>query len=745
MTGHSGAPGGNNAPDRQADLRAPLVAAGATAWARRQVEFLRFRLLENATLVRRGLHSLRARGLVATWRVVRARVFGSRLTPHRLELYPALDPATVARLPGSDTPRASIVLPVHNQLALTLHCLHALERSGDRAAFEVLLVDDASTDDTPARLSTVSGLRYFRTPDNIGFIGACNFGAAQARGDMLVFLNNDTIVQPGWLDSLLATFDRFPDTGLAGSKLVYPDGRLQEAGGIVHADGQPANYGRFQDPLDPRFNFVRQADYCSGAALAIPRALFASLDGFDPYFSPAYFEDTDLAMRVRARGLKVRYQPASVVVHLEGGTSGTDTRRGIKAYQASNMLKFRERWQSVLADAHPARDPIDLHGIAADLAARHRCRPHVLVMDSYTPTPDRDSGSVRMVELLGLLVEANCGVVFMSQALGHDGRYTSDLQQRGVEVWWRPWIRGLAGWLHGHGERFDAIVVSRHYVLSPILPMLRALAPNARIVFDTVDLHFLREEREAARSGDAHARRTAARTRKRELDLVRAADTTWVVSSVEYDLLRDLVPGADVRIVSNIHRAGDAPPGFDARCGLVFVGSYRHPPNVDAARWMVTEILPLVRQQLPGTELHLVGADATPPVLALAKQPGVRFLGQVPELDPLLDRCLASVAPLRVGAGIKGKINQSLARGLPVVATSCAVEGMFLRDGEDVLVADDAQAFADAIVRLARDRALWERLQLGGLENTRRHFSPETARAVLLPWLQELHTPRADA
>ncbi len=738
MTAQDGAPGGDDAPDREDGPAALPAATGPLGWARRQLEYLRFRVLENAALARRGMHSLRNRGLLPTWRIVRGRVFARRLAPHRLELYPGLDPAADLHLPRADAPRASIVVPVHNQLALTLHCLHAIARSGDHAAFEVLLVDDASTDDTPSRLSRVAGLRYFRTPDNLGFIAACNLGAAQARGEVLVFLNNDTIVQPRWLDGLLATFDRFPDTGLAGSKLVYPDGRLQEAGGIVYADGQPANYGRFQDPLDPRFNFVRQADYCSGAALAIPRALFEALDGFDVHFSPAYFEDTDLAMRVRARGLKVRYQPGSVVVHLEGATSGTDPRRGIKAYQASNMLKFRERWQAVLRKVHPAPDLLDLHGLAADLAARHRYRRHVLVMDSYTPTPDRDSGSVRMVELLGLLVGADCGVVFMSQALVHDGRYTSDLQQRGVEVWWRPWIRGLAGWLHRHGGRFDAIVVSRHYVLSPILPMLRALAPEAKIVFDTVDLHFLREDREAERSGDPAARRTAARTRASELSLVRAVDTTWVVSSVEQDLLRELVPGADVRIVSNIHSAGDSPPGFDARRDLVFVGSYRHPPNVDAARWMVTDILPRVREQLPGTELHLVGADATPSVLALANHPGVRFLGHVPELEPLLDRCLASVAPLRFGAGIKGKINQSLARGLPVVATSCAVEGMFLRDGEDVLVADDAQSFANAIVRLARDRALWERLQGAGLDNTRRHFSPDSARNVLLPWLQGL-------
>ena len=105
---------------------------------------------------------------------------------------------------------------------------------------------------------------------------------------------------------------------------------------------------------------------------------------------------------------------------------------------------------------------------------------------------------------------------------------------------------------------------------------------------------------------------------------------------------------------------------------------------------------------------------------------------------PCSTDCRISLAPLRYGAGIKGKINQSLSRGLPVIATPCAAEGMFLADGEDVLVADDAQGFADAVLRLYGDRELWQRLRHGGLENTRRHFSRETARQVLRDWLQAL-------
>lgn len=723
-----------------AQSAAPAVAPAPVAapgwWSRQQV-LLAYRLKHSGALASRGLGSLKARGLAPTLRMVRQRLFPEKRQPYALQLYS--DGVFAAELRFADgIPRASIIVPVHNQLAFTERCLLSLARSGDATAFEVILVDDASSDASGTVLPAITGLRYQRNAGNLGFIGSCNAGAANAHGEFLVFLNNDTVVQPGWLDALLQTFASHPDTGLAGSKLVYPDGRLQEAGGIVFADGSAANYGRNGDPADPRYNFVREVDYCSGAALAIRRSLFRELGGFDSHYSPAYYEDTDLAMRVREHGPKVRYQPASVVVHFEGASSGTDVRQGIKAYQVSNQKKFAERWASVLAASHPAPDPIDADGLALMRAARHRARRQVLVIDSYTPTPDRDSGSLRMVELMGLLLEEGCAVSFFCQNLSHDGAYTEALQQLGVECWWRPWIKSAPAWLDRHGDCFDAIIVSRHYILSPLLPILRKLAPRARIVFDSVDLHFLREQREAEHAVDPAAGRAAARTRDAELALMRAADLTWVVSEFERGLLAQIDPALAVAVVSNVHRIGADSPPFEDRSDLVFVGSFRHPPNVDAANWLVGEILPLVQQQLPDIRLHLVGADAPESVLALGRQPGVRFHGHVPDLDALLDRSRISVAPLRFGAGIKGKINHSLARGMPVVATSCAVEGMFLADGVDVLVADSAGHFAEAIVRLHSDARLWQALRVAGIENTRRFFSREAAREVIRPWLAGL-------
>lgn len=682
----------------------------------------RYRLHHGIDLVRRGLRSLRTRGLAATWAAFLRRFSVTTRASAAHTDDPTATPLAFA-LPASV--RASIVIPVHGKLDYTLACLRSLAQTRLPSDVEVIIVDDASPDETSNVLPAISGLRYHRNARNLGFVGSCNAGAAMARGKYAVFLNNDTTLTPGWLDALLRTFESHPDTGLAGAQLVYPDGRLQESGGIVFSDGSGWNFGRFEDPKHPAYTFVREADYCSGAAIALPRALFERLGGFDERYAPAYYEDTDLAMKVREAGLKVRVQPASVVIHHEGITAGTDTGSGVKAYQVRNQQRFLERWRDVLVRRHPAPTQ------AAHYASQHRARARVLVIDATTPMPDRDSGSVRLFELLRLLVDEGCAVTFFPENGLDDGAYTQALRDLGVEAWTQPWLGAIPDWLSKHGPRFQLVIVSRHYILSPLLPLLRRHAPQARIVFDTVDLHHLREQREAEERDDAALRRAAARTRAEELALINSVDRTWVVSPVEKALLADCAPGAVVDVVSNIHRVRGAGPAMTERQGLLFVGGFRHPPNVDAALWLADEILPRIRERRPEITLSLVGSEPPPAVLALGERPGITVHGHVPDLEPLIDAHRFSVAPLRYGAGVKGKINQALAHGLPVVATRCAVEGMGLTHGVDALVADDAEGLAHTLLSAYDDETLWQRLVEGGLANTDREFSPERALTTL--------------
>jgi glycosyltransferase involved in cell wall biosynthesis len=331
-----------------------------------------------------------------------------------------------------------------------------------------------------------------------------------------------------------------------------------------------------------------------------------------------------------------------------------------------------------------------------------------------------------------LLVDEGAHVVFVPANRSASPGYTEALQQLGVECWHAPSMPGIPAWLREHGPRFDVAMVSRHYVASEFLPLLRRHAPQARVLFDTVDLHYLRERRAAELHGDPAALRAAERTRALELRLIADADATLVVSEVERTLLATDAPGADVRVLSNLHEFVASSPPWDPRAGLLFVGGFRHPPNVDAVTWFVREVFaPLIRPARPDLQFHCIGADVPAEVQALAAVEGVHIHGHVPDLQPWLDRCRVSVAPLRYGAGVKGKVNQAMAHGLPVVATPTAVEGMHLVDGDDVLVAADAETFARSVLGLHDDEALWTRIAANGRDNVARHFSMDAARDVV--------------
>jgi glycosyltransferase involved in cell wall biosynthesis len=315
------------------------------------------------------------------------------------------------------------------------------------------------------------------------------------------------------------------------------------------------------------------------------------------------------------------------------------------------------------------------------------------------------------------------------------------LQQLGVEVQFAPYARSIPHLLGTRGSEFDVVMLSRHYIAIKHIGTLRSFAPRALIVFDTVDLHFLREERLADLNASHAARIAAIAKRDEELALIRKAHVTLVVSTVEQELLNRLAPESRVMILSLIHEPLPGGKAFADREGLVFIGSFRHPPNVDGVLWYAADVLPRIRERLPGVKTYIIGSDPPPTIKSLADQDLV-ITGFVPDVTPYFTGCRVSVSPLRYGAGVKGKVNLAMSYGLPVVATTPSIEGMHLKPDDDVLVADDPEAFADAVARAYGDKALWTRLAEGGRENIRAHFSPDMAR-IALTQLLALSRPAA--
>lgn len=663
------------------------------------------------------------RGLRGTWARVRQEFQSRSAIDDDLSIAPLDVPFKPFVLPTHTQPLVSVVIPVYGKLDYTLACLRSLVRHVPDAPFEVIVVNDASPNDDLKTLKQLGGIHLVNNVRNLGFVGSCNAGASVAKGEYLFFLNNDTQVTPNWLDGLLSCFSDRADCGIAGSRLVYPDGRLQEAGGLVFADGTSWNVGRFEERDAPAWRYRREVDYVSGAALMIRRETFTRIGGFDTRYSPAYFEDTDIAFAVRKIGLRVYYEPASTIIHCEGISAGTDLHSGMKRHQVINQDKFREKWRTTLSSHPPAGTPLSR-------AIPWRRNGHILVVDSMTPDPTRDSGSLRLSAILGLLDEQGWQV----SLLPDDGRASqSEIQALGAlgtEVHCLPWTKNPLQWLQEHGRTLHAVVLCRHAVAGQYADLVRKHAPQALLLFDTVDLHYLREQRAAELSGSPSMARQARASRRSELTLVKKADVTFVVSPHEQTLLRAELPHARVELLSNIHDVHGSQALPAERNDLVFIGGCSHPPNVDALRWIAAEILPLIRKHHPDLRIHVLG-DMTDAIRQELATPGLELHGRVPDLSPWLGTSLASLAPLRFGAGVKGKINMAMSYGVPVIATTIAAEGMQLVDGDNVLIADNAPAFAEAVWRLRHDDRLWMRLSLGGQDNVRRHFSREAAAETL--------------
>lgn len=617
---------------------------------------------------------------------------------------------------AADKPlRASIIIPVFNKINYTLQCIRSLMEEIDLSENEIIVVDNASTDETARVLAHLKNIvRTISHTENLGFVHACNAGAAAARGEYLVFLNNDTEVEPDWLKNLIETAEADSGVGAVGSMLLFPDGRLQEAGCGIWIDGTGFNYGRGGDPDERKFNYVREVDYCSGASLLVRKDLFDRLGGFDARYAPAYYEDTDLCFGIRSLGFKVIYQPASRLIHYEGVTAGKDTSAGVKRYQEINRLKFVEKWEETLRAGHLENDPAHV-----ELTADRRRGARIIIFDREIPTPDQDSGSLRMSMILKSLARRWRPIFVPVYATMRSPKYEKLLGKEGIRV------VALADYkeLIKQGEIYAAILC-RVEVADALLPAIRKLDGNIKIIYDTVDVHFLRLQREYELTKDESFAEEAMVRRKQEIRAARLSDQVWCVTTDDKDVLGAEAQAANFEIIPNIHPLHSRGKSFDEREGLLFIGNYNHRPNVDAVHYFIKEIFPLVQKQLGQVKLYLVGSNMPAEITAYNSE-NISTLGYVPEVDPIFHKSRVFVSPLRYGAGMKGKIGQALSYGLPVVTTTIGAEGIGLEHNRTAIIADEPEEFARAVCQAYSDQALWQRLADDGYAHIQQRFSPK--------------------
>jgi GT2 family glycosyltransferase len=619
--------------------------------------------------------------------------------------------------------RVTILIAVYGKLEFTLACLRSIAINTP-PCYEIVLVDDCSQDDSSAVLPKIDNLAYTRNTENMGFLRSCNYGLTFSRADSVLFLNNDTEVMPGWLDPLLELLEQ-PAVGAVGSKLIYPDGSLQEAGGIYWNDAQGTNYGRKDpNPDRPEYNFVREVDKCSAASLLVRKEILNATGGFDNLFAPAYKEDADLCFQVRSRGYKVLYQPKSVVVHYEGLTCGTETTSGIKKYQVLNRPKFVQKWRDILNAQHMENRRTNV------FLARSRPidAPYVLIIDDKLPEYDRHAGGLGMYQYTLLLKEMGYRVVFYPDNKKRTQPYAEKLMQAGVEVRYEVSTAEFASWLEEYGKHIDYVWLSRPTESSKYIDLIRANS-QAKIMYCGRDLHYLRNFRRYEIEGDLSFLELGHQYKKMEFELFDKADSILLFSEAEAALLQEEgVDSKKIKMIPAYYYEMRQPPVPEVgRTDIVFVGGFKHKPNVDAVLWFVEHCFDLLLHRFPSLRFRIVGPDPTEDVNALSGT-NIDVAGYVEDLESVYDTARVAIAPIRYGAGVKGKIVNSLSFGIPVVTTAVGMEGMGLQHGLNCSRADSAEDFVREVARLLEDDDYWATLSQGGLAYVAGHYSKQVAR-----------------
>ncbi len=610
-------------------------------------------------------------------------------------------------LPAAEKPLISVVLVLFNRAELTLACLRSIVTHCDLPA-EVLIVDNASTDRSGELLARLSGAWIERNDNNRGFVVAVNQAAAAARGEYLLLLNNDAELLPGALAAAVAAATSSSDVGAVGGRILLLDGRLQEAGSLIWSDGSCLGYGRGQDPDAPEFRFRREVDYCSGAFLLTPRALFQQLGGFDEAFAPAYYEETDYCVRLRRQGWRVLYEPEAVIRHVEFASSaGTEQALALQADHRELFCQRHADFLSGQARPEPAR---------ALFARSPRRGQRLLLIDDRVPDPSLGAGYPRAREFLHALVEQGVELTFYPVVeQREDWTAVRAVLRPEIEVMQGHGLVGLADFIRARKGFYETVVISRPHNLRQVR---QALADDLsafgcqRLVYDAEAVMATREIARRQLLGERIDPPAARRLVDEEVELARGVDCVITVSEREKALYAER-GFARVEVLGHRLEPSPTPCPFDQRAGFLFVGALRDDasPNVDSLLWFCEQVAPRLRQALGDAFRLYVAGDARAQALAALDEDWLHFLGPLASLQPVFDACRVFVAPTRFAAGIPHKLHAAAAHGIPAVATSLLAEQLNWRDGRELLVADTPTAFAAACMRLYRQHDCWEHVR----------------------------------
>lgn len=590
----------------------------------------------------------------------------------------------------SQTPRVSIVIPVHDGVWITSRCLRALQRNQDVVPFEIIVVDDASTDKTYDFLQHLRGVRVIRNTINLGYLKSTNLGASHARGEFIALLNNDTEPISGWLDELVNLMERDSSIAIAGSTLIFGDGTLQESGGQIFSNANAWNLGRGSVPSKAEFRFVREVDYCSAASVLIRSDFWGKMNGFDERYIPAYCEDSDIALSAWANGFRVVVCPTSWVIHHEGLSHGNSTDQGTKKYQLLNTQKLFAKWERNLL-SHWKDEGIPR------IEASRNSKGIIVVCDRQAPSILRDAGSVRTLQILRHMKSLGYHVIFSATDFSTNEIELVLLEKEGIEI--HRSKDSLINSLQNRVSRIKLYWLIRSEVFDFYNAEFSNLAQNVPVVADLIDLNYKRTS-------------NVLEIDHNQLRIAKNSSMALLCSSVETKILRSKETDLEIQDLWAEYEVAPVRSNWSNTNGLLFVGGFRHQPNVDALKYFIDKMLPKIKSLSPELQIRVVGTGLDIALVNLLKSLGIDYLGRVEDLGAIYRQSRVVIAPLVSGGGKKGKIGEALSYGLPVVTTSIGAEGFDFENEKHAFVSDDPDIFVKYVFDLENDEELWNKSSL---------------------------------
>jgi O-antigen biosynthesis protein len=638
----------------------------------------------------------------------------------------------VIQFPVAKTPFFSVIVCAYNKFSYNIHVLELLEHAACYTTsklgidIEVVFINDGSGDETARIDHYVKGIVFRSVSPNIGFLRACNFGAASASGSYLVFLNNDVEFSPDVFVRLHAAVERDKaEVACFGGAILQFDGTIQDLGSGIWRDGAAQGYFRNEPPTRYAFVYPRDVDYVAGCFFCISAAEFRAFGGFDERYSPGYYEEADLALRLWKTGRRSRVYPDIRIYHLEYGTFSSEaTPRASIELMVKNRPAFVEQHRDLL-DQRPELRPNVSYPVRYD--AR---RPRVLFIEQTIPSVKMGSGFGRSETILRSLLEFTDVDIFSCRRepymiVPEDFDY--------IEITFGPSAESLYTLLER--KHYDMVYICRTLILARYDGVLSAWKRKHRgvVVCDTEAVAAIRDlsQRTGAESyREITTSAEFANALRAEFRGADAADSFVAVNEFEAGIVRQHC-SSPVYVVGHYFLPKPAHDSLSLRRGLFFFGAIHgaETPNYDSLVWFLNCVWPKIRKARPAETLLIAGLVRPEVSLAPLMREGVIHLGPVDDPGKEFARTRVFIAPTRFAAGIPFKVQEALSYGVPAV-TSLLIAEQLAYTGEctDVLCAatvnDSGTAFAEACLRLLTDDALWTEKHRAALAYTERCCAP---------------------